>query len=104
MSAAMDRSSGLLEKVLTVLRAHAEGARAAGVAFIGVVGSVARGEETTESDVDVVFDAGDDLDYWKLSGLVADIEDDLGRRVDVVDRAMMRPENWAFMSRDLVLL
>jgi len=31
-----------------------------------------------------------------------DLQDALARRVDLVDREMMKPERWAWMSRDLV--
>lgn len=100
----MGEPQTLLDQVLDALRAHRTVAQDAGVSFVGVVGSVARGEAGTDSDIDVVFDVSGRLDYWKLGGVVADLEDVLGRRVDVVDRAMMRPENWAWMSRDLVMV
>ena len=99
-----ERQEVLLDRVLSVLRAHAEAARSVGVAFVGVVGSVARGETTPRSDVDVVFDVVGDLDYWRLGGLAMDLEDELKRPVDLVDREMMKPELWAWMARDLVPL
>lgn len=100
----MDRPQTLLDQVLDVLRAHQEAAHAAGAELIGVVGSIARGDASADSDVDVVFDARDDLDYWRLGGLQMDLQDALGRRVDLVDRLMMRPERWRYMAEDLVPL
>ncbi|KPF80459.1 hypothetical protein IP78_07100 [Brevundimonas sp. AAP58] len=100
----MDRPQTLLDQVLDVLRAHQEAAKAAGAELIGVVGSIARGDAGADSDVDVVFDARDDLDYWRLGGLQMDLQDALGRRVDLVDRLMMRPERWRYMAEDLVPL
>lgn len=100
----MDRPVSLLEQVLETLRAHQDAARRVGVQFVGVVGSVARGEADPFSDVDVVFDVVGQLDYWRLGGLSMDLQDTLGRRVDLVDREMMIPERWAWMSRDLVPL
>lgn len=94
----------LLDHVLTVLRDHQAAAHAVGAQFVGVVGSVARGEATDDSDVDVVFDVVGQLDYWRLGGLQQDLQDAVGRKVDLVDRAMMIPERWAWMSRDLVSL
>lgn len=94
----------LLEQVLAVLRDYQAAAHAVGAEFVGVVGSVARGEATDDSDVDVVFDVVGQLDYWRLGGLQQDLQDAVGRRVDLVDRAMMVPERWAWMSRDLVSL
>ncbi len=100
----MDRSPSSLDQVLEVLRAHRDAARSAGADLIGVVGSVARGDAASGSDVDVVFDAREDLDYWRLGGLQMDLQDALGRRVDLVDRLMMRPDRWRYMAQDLVRL
>lgn len=94
----------LLQQVLSVLRDYQAAAHAVGAEFVGVVGSVARGEATDDSDVDVVFDVVGQLDYWRLGGLQQDLQDAVGRKVDLVDRAMMVPERWAWMSRDLVPL
>lgn len=91
-----------LDQVLEALRAAQPRARDIGVKLVGVVGSVARGEAGPDSDVDVVFDVVGDLDYWRLGGLSMDLQDALARRVDLVDREMMKPERWAWMSRDLV--
>lgn len=55
-----------------------------GARNIRVFGSVLCGEETTDSDVDflVAFEPGRTL--FDLGGLLADLEDLLGRRADVV--------------------
>ncbi len=100
----MDKPVTLLDQVLETLRAHQPAAREIGVELVGVVGSVARGEARPDSDIDVVYDVIGQADLWGLSGLMADLEDRLGRRIDVVDREMMVPERWAWMGRDLVLL
>lgn len=100
----MAQTTPLLERVLEVLRDHREDARATGVELIGVVGSVARGEQHEGSDVDVVYDVLTPGHLWPFLGVVADIEDELGRKVDIVDRQMMRAEHWAWMSRDLARL
>ncbi len=91
-----------LEDVLRVLREKQSEARAIGIELVGVVGSLARGEDRPDSDVDVVFEALSGLDYWGLGGLITDLMETFGRRVDLVDRQMMRPERWAYMARDLV--
>ena len=93
-----------LEAVLEVLRAYQPKAREIGVELVGVVGSVARGDAGPNSDVDVVYDVTGRPTLFGLGGIVADLQDRLGRQVDVIDRQMMKPERWLYMSRDLVTL
>jgi len=62
-----------------------------GVRDIRVFGSVARGEATEDSDVDFLIEVGGPTTPWFPGGLVADLEELLGRRVDVVEREAIRP-------------
>ena len=62
-----------------------------GVTSIRVFGSVARGEAGADSDVDFLIEAGGDVTPWFPGGLVADLEDLLGRDVDVVEKCALRP-------------
>ena len=55
-----------------------------GVSNIRLFGSVARGEEGPESDVDFLVEAGAATTPWFPAGLVVDLEDVLGRSVEVV--------------------
>jgi len=100
----VDEPATLLDQVLTVLRAEQSAAREAGVEIVGVVGSVARGEARADSDVDVVYDIIGRPTLFDLGGLMGHLEDRLGRRVDLVGRGAMKPDRWAYMSRDLVNL
>lgn len=100
----MDKPATLLDLVLEALRARQDAARGIGIEFVGVVGSVARGDAGPASDIDVVYDATAEGHLWPLLGLVADIEDGLGRRIDLVDRQMMPADSWEWMARDLVPL
>jgi hypothetical protein len=49
-----------------------------------VFGSVARGEATEESDVDFLVSTSERTSPWFPAGLVVDLEDLLGCRVQVV--------------------
>lgn len=50
-----------------------------------VFGSVARGEETPESDIDFLIDYDlEKITPWFPVGLIHDLQDFLGREVDVV--------------------
>ncbi len=57
------------DHVLAILRAHKPELRAAGVEHLRLFGSVARGDQTTESDVDVALELYPDA---KLGSLWAD--------------------------------
>ena len=56
-----------------------------GVTSIKVFGSVARGDARDDSDVDFLVEVGPQHSAFFPGGLVADLQDILGRRVDVVE-------------------
>lgn len=55
-----------------------------GVTRVRVFGSMARGDAGPASDVDLLIDVGPDTTPWFPGGLVAELEELLGRRVQVV--------------------
>ena len=55
-----------------------------GVRKIRVFGSVVRGEAREDSDVDFLVDVGPDHSPFFPGGLVVDLEELLGRKVDIV--------------------
>jgi predicted nucleotidyltransferase len=69
-----------------------------GAGNVRLFGSVARGEDTPESDVDLLIDVTGDTTPWFPGSLVADLEKLLGRRVQVVIRRSLSP-----LIRDAVL-
>ena len=69
-----------------------------GARNVRVFGSFARGDAGPDSDVDLLIDAGPQTSPWFPGGLVADLEDLLGRRVDVVEPAALH-----HLLRDRVL-
>ena len=68
------------EEILRITARH-------GAFNVRVFGSMARGEAGLESDVDFLVDVGPDHSAFFPGGLVADLEDLLDRRVDVVEPA-----------------
>jgi len=56
-----------------------------------VFGSIARGDASPDSDVDFLISVGPKTTPWFPGGLVADLEQLLGRRVDVVTDRSLSP-------------
>ena len=67
------------EAIKTLAKSH----KAESVALIG---SVARGEDTPDSDLDFLVGFGPGASLFDLAGLEIDLERLLGREVDVVSR------------------
>ena len=63
------------EEILRLARRHG---------VIRVFGSMARGDAGPQSDVDLLVEVGPNLSPWFPGGLVAELEELLGRRVQVV--------------------
>ena len=58
---------------------------------VRVFGSVARGEADSKSDVDFLVDLEDGRSLFDLGGLLMELQKLLGRNVDVVTTAGLRP-------------
>jgi len=54
------------------------------ISNVKLFGSVLKGEENAESDIDFLVDCGDDCSLFDLISLKYDLEDILGRKIDVV--------------------
>jgi uncharacterized protein len=65
------------DEILTAAARH-------GIRNVRVFGSVARGQATLASDIDFLVDLERDRSLLDLAGLLVDLEDLLGRRVDVI--------------------
>ena len=62
-----------------------------GASNLAVFGSVTRGEASDASDVDILVDLEAGRSLLDLGGLLMDLRESLGRDVDVVTRAGLRP-------------
>jgi|SRR3990167_8755153 len=74
------------EQIVPVLKKH-------DVRRAGVFGSVARGDAHSTSDVDILVEFDDDRDMSLLDfiGIEHEIEDKLGRKVDLVEYHLLKP-------------
>jgi len=69
-----------------------------GVQRVRVFGSFARGDARADSDLDLLIDAGPRTPPWFPGGLLVDLEEELGRKVDVAEESALHP-----LIRDRVL-
>ncbi|MDA8318600.1 MAG: helix-turn-helix domain-containing protein [Actinomycetota bacterium] len=75
-----------------------------GVSGLRVFGSVARGQDRPDSDVDLLADLPPGMSLFGLARLQAELEGILGARVDLVPAADLKPDVRERAGRDLVAL
>lgn len=86
LSAAIPRPSWVLAQHRGEVLAMAAANRARNVR---VFGSIARGEDTPDSDIDLLVSFDEGADVFDQAALSCELEDLLGRRIDVVsERAL----------------
>jgi len=97
----MDRFAELRSKVTPVLRPYAK--------RISVFGSFARGDGTAESDIDLLVElksseARPVLGLFEFIRLEKELEQKLGREVDLVTEEGLNPRRRPNIERDRVVL
>ena len=96
----MDKST-----VIAKLREHEPELKAAGIVRLSLFGSVARGEATAQSDVDLMgdFDLERGLTLFDMAGLEVRLAEILETRVDLSDRHMLKEPVRLRAEREAVL-
>ncbi len=64
-------------EILSIVRQH-------GIRRIRIFGSVARGDETPQSDIDFLVDLEEGCTLFDLGGALVELQKLLGRKVDIV--------------------
>jgi uncharacterized protein len=97
---AMDKST-----VLAKLREYEPELKAAGIIRLSLFGSVARGDETSESDVDLMaeFDPGKQFSLLDMVGLENRLADILGVRVELTPARALKDRIRERVAREAVL-
>lgn len=96
------------DEIIQALRAHREELENYGVAKAALFGSVARGEESPDSDIDVLVAFRPDMQecglkyFTQLDNLKSRLSNLLGRPVDVVSSPVRKPRLKAEIERDRV--
>ncbi len=88
--------------LILLLRRHAPELQQAGVQHLSLFGSVARGEATEASDIDLAAEFAPDirLDLWHLSAVQRQLSAVVGHRVDLVSEPVMRAALRQEIARD----
>ena len=99
-----ERRPPQLAEIVRQLRGQELALRREGVADLWVFGSVARGEAGPDSDVDiaVAFAPEATPSLFDIARLKRQLEQSIGRRVDIGERSAMKPRIAIAAERDMV--
>ena len=70
-------------------------------------GSFARGEQTSKSDVDILFvpdESGAPFTLFTMGGMYVDLTRLLGREVDLVEEGTLKPSVEKYVDQDKILI
>jgi predicted nucleotidyltransferase len=71
------------------------------ISSLAVFGSVARGDNTEESDLDILIEFNGQIGGAFID-LANDLEQRLGKKVDLVSRAAIKPHYFKEIEQDLI--
>ena len=75
-----------------------------GAKKIGLFGSVARGEERQDSDIDVLVEFSEVKSLFEMVGIELDLADVLGKKIDLVTEGNLSPYIKDKVMKDLVVI
>jgi len=98
------KSRPTLVEVIRLLRSNRAELEKIGIRHAEIFGSVARGEDLPDSDVDILVDLDPAIvrDLFAYSRVQRTLHDLVGRRVDIARRGRTRPELDVELNRDAV--
>lgn len=71
---------------------------------IGVFGSVARKEDTEDSDIDILYEFHNTIGLFKLIGLQQELERKLNKKIDLVSEKYLHPRLKSKILNDVKLI
>ena len=71
---------------------------------MGLFGSFVRGQQSENSDIDILVEFEDGADLFDLMGLTLRLEEELQRKVDIISRGALRAELRESVLREVVAL
>ena len=72
--------------------------------LIGIFGSVARGENTSGSDIDILYRLKDTVNLFTLLAIKDDLERKLHKKVDLVSEKYANPRLKPYILNDLKII
>ncbi len=81
------------EEILPVLHKY-------GINYASIVGSVARGESTDDSDLDIVVEISREISLLTFSRIKIELEETLNRKVDLIERSAIKPSLRKYLLKD----
>ena len=90
-------SSERNKKLISFLTKH-------GAKKIALFGSVARGEERADSDIDILAEFGEVKSLFEMVGIELDLADTLGKKIDLVTEGSLSPYIKDKVMKDLVVI
>jgi predicted nucleotidyltransferase len=78
------RLDEIKRKILPILKRHR-------AKRVGIFGSFARGDQRKDSDIDILVELDKDIDLLDFIGIQQELEDILGRKVDLVEYDTIKP-------------
>ena len=92
----MSKIDEIREKAVPILKN-------AGARKAALFGSYARGEETSDSDIDILADFPLDTSLFKIGGVQYELQEVLGRKVDLVQYVAIKPMLLPYIMKDEIL-
>ena len=75
-----------------------------GIRFVGLFGSFSRGDETKNSDIDILYKIDKDkkLSMFKYLKIASQLEDFFHKKIDLVREETLKPTVKKYIDRDLI--
>ncbi|MBF0167910.1 MAG: nucleotidyltransferase domain-containing protein [Alphaproteobacteria bacterium] len=95
-----------LEDIIARLKTEEPGLRKLGICHLALFGSVVRGEERPDSDIDIAVDIeeGKSFSLFRMEDTRLRLEGALGRSVDLGEVGSFKPQIRAAFERERVLV
>ncbi|MBA5628709.1 nucleotidyltransferase family protein [Moheibacter lacus] len=71
---------------------------------IGIFGSFARGENSPDSDIDILYSFKNTISLFKLVGIQLNLESQLNKKVDLVSEEYIHPKLKPYILNDLKII